>query len=310
MSAQRPPEFVLAGAPKSGTSSIHRMLAQHPVLFLPAVKEPHFFSRGFAEIDTDAYLRLFRPARSGQLRGEASTSYLADPATPGALARWNASMQIIAVLRQPVHQVVSMYLHNVRNGLEDLSLSDALAAEDERCHAGASPMLLYARRADYRAQLERYLAVFPRAQLGIWFYDDFAADPVASVREMYAWLGVDASFLPEAQNANRRGRPRLRALNRLLNKRGSLPWRVVRRLAPRWIKLRYLSPLRQRLRELNTRPQQAPAEWDELVAVARVRLPPGAAEIGELIGRAVPRQWAGAVGEGPEHPEHGQEGVL
>ena len=37
------PDFLIIGAPKTGTSALHRALAEHPELFLPSVKEPKFF---------------------------------------------------------------------------------------------------------------------------------------------------------------------------------------------------------------------------------------------------------------------------
>ena len=37
------PDFFVAGAPKAGTTALHAALAQHPGLYLSAVKEPKFF---------------------------------------------------------------------------------------------------------------------------------------------------------------------------------------------------------------------------------------------------------------------------
>ena len=39
------PDFILVGAAKCGTSSLHAYLAQHPDIFMPKlVKEPNFFA--------------------------------------------------------------------------------------------------------------------------------------------------------------------------------------------------------------------------------------------------------------------------
>ncbi len=37
------PDFFLLGAPKAGTTALHAALAQHPQLYLSAVKEPKFY---------------------------------------------------------------------------------------------------------------------------------------------------------------------------------------------------------------------------------------------------------------------------
>ena len=37
------PDFLIAGAPKAGTTALHVALARHPQLYLSRVKEPKFF---------------------------------------------------------------------------------------------------------------------------------------------------------------------------------------------------------------------------------------------------------------------------
>ena len=38
------PNFLVIGAGRSGTTSLHYYLGQHPDIYLPVVKEPNFFS--------------------------------------------------------------------------------------------------------------------------------------------------------------------------------------------------------------------------------------------------------------------------
>ena len=37
------PDFLVIGAPKAGSTALHAALAQHPALYMSAVKEPKFF---------------------------------------------------------------------------------------------------------------------------------------------------------------------------------------------------------------------------------------------------------------------------
>ena len=37
------PNFMCIGAAKSGTTTLYDILKQHPEIFIPAFKEPHFF---------------------------------------------------------------------------------------------------------------------------------------------------------------------------------------------------------------------------------------------------------------------------
>ena len=41
------PNFLIVGAPKSGTSSLHYYLKQHPEIYMSPVKEPRFITAQF-----------------------------------------------------------------------------------------------------------------------------------------------------------------------------------------------------------------------------------------------------------------------
>src|SRR5690242_20423490 len=86
------PNFFLVGAAKAGTTSIYTYLSQHPDVFFPVIKEPHFFTqvhstpqlRFLIEAITkrSAYLRLYANADGHKVIGDASPSYLWHPEVP------------------------------------------------------------------------------------------------------------------------------------------------------------------------------------------------------------------------------------
>jgi hypothetical protein len=41
------PNFLIVGVPKAGTTSLYKYLSQHPDVYVPKIKEPHYFSRNF-----------------------------------------------------------------------------------------------------------------------------------------------------------------------------------------------------------------------------------------------------------------------
>ena len=43
--ARKGPDFLVIGAQRAGTTWLHRVLRQHPSLWLPPVKELHYFDR-------------------------------------------------------------------------------------------------------------------------------------------------------------------------------------------------------------------------------------------------------------------------
>src|SRR5262249_60849256 len=82
------PDFIVIGAMKSATTTLHEQLARQSGIFMTRPKEPNFFSddevraRGWAW-----YGSLFRPAGAGDLRGESSTHYTKLPTYPRAVER-------------------------------------------------------------------------------------------------------------------------------------------------------------------------------------------------------------------------------
>jgi len=124
------PHFFLVGAPKAGTSALHAALAQHPQLFLSAVKEPKFFlcdgappdplgQRGPGDAHSaqewvwrrDRYEALFAGAPAGALRGESTPFYLYDRAAHRRIAQRVPDAKLVAIVRDPVDRAYSNWMH-------------------------------------------------------------------------------------------------------------------------------------------------------------------------------------------------------
>lgn len=83
----RLPNFFILGAAKSGTTSLHFYLKQHPEIFLSPEKEPTFFCEGFQVVKNPIdYFQLFDSVGDEKVIGEASHVYLSNPSTARVLA--------------------------------------------------------------------------------------------------------------------------------------------------------------------------------------------------------------------------------
>src|SRR5262245_47722132 len=113
------PNFLIIGANRSGTTSLHRYLGAHPQVFLPRIKEPHFFMVDGIEIPPDRpdartmarmvhtydeYQALFDSAAGKDAIGEASTGYLCHPNAPLRIHARLPNVKLIAILRNPVER--------------------------------------------------------------------------------------------------------------------------------------------------------------------------------------------------------------
>ncbi len=133
-SSGRRPDFVVIGAMKAGTTTLFQWLDGHPGCHLPAVKEPHFFSRDEEyAAGPGGYLALFADAPDGWLTGEASASY-ADPrvaaVVAGRMRELAPDVRLVYLVREPVARLKSHYLHEWQRSRERRPLLEALADPD------------------------------------------------------------------------------------------------------------------------------------------------------------------------------------
>jgi hypothetical protein len=216
--AQDLPNFIVIGAMKAGTTSLYQYLKGHDQVFMPAIKELDFFvaesnwCRGIGW-----YRRQFISAGDARARGEASTLYTQYPThdgVPERMARVLPGVRLVYVVRDPVERMRSHYEHLVITGAEKRPPEVALLE---------NPIYLQCSR--YAMQLQRYLDHFPREQILIVTSERLKVNRRAAVQQVYEFLGVDPTHLPDAlgtefyQTARRRTYPRAVLLARRLAKR-------------------------------------------------------------------------------------------
>lgn len=117
------PHFVIAGAPKGGTTSLFRYLLQHPEVLPPARKELLFFravalghaARRASEHHRRAYMALFPhiDPRDFKLTGEASPGYLYDAQAADLFGSRLPSVRVVLALRDPRERAFSEYKHKL-----------------------------------------------------------------------------------------------------------------------------------------------------------------------------------------------------
>jgi hypothetical protein len=233
------PNFFLVGAAKAGTTSLARYLSQHPDIFIPELKEPKYFSiqdkyfphRGpldelvDAQIvrDLDSYVRLYSSAAHVKARGDASIDYLFYEKVPARIHALIPDAKILIVLRNPVDRAFSSYVHMVRDGRENLSFEDAIAAEARRRGDNWEFFWQYVELGMYFQQVKRYLDIFGKEQVMILLYDQLVNDPAVFCRTIFSFLDVDtACQVDVSQKHNVSGIPTNRIMYNLFNRKNIL----------------------------------------------------------------------------------------
>lgn len=250
------PNFIILGAAKSGTTALYRWLQQHPAVYMPSNKQPHYFAqlqptfRGPGDqalnrdivSDLGAYLALFAPGADRPARGEASPFYLFYARRVAENIRATTPhCRLIVLLREPVARAYSGYLHLVRDGRERGSFAQALANEEERLQSGWEPLWGHRALGLYGQQLAEILRIFPREQVGVWLYEEMRR-PEVLFAEVCRFLAIDDRFVPVFSHHNTGGAPRHPNLHALLV-RLRVP-HIAKRLLPeswaQWVVARYL----------------------------------------------------------------------
>ncbi|MBS1262025.1 MAG: hypothetical protein MAG453_01363 [Calditrichaeota bacterium] len=226
------PSFIVVGAAKAGTTALHHYLNAHPAIFMPARKELHYFShRWIGEglegpgdqrpwvnlIKTEEdYRRQFEDARTDQVVGEVSPSYLFFHQSIGLMKELlGPDVKVIIMLRDPVDRAVSNYLHLICAERETLSFGKALIVEEARKRAGYGDFWRYTEHSRYADQVAAYLDAFPREQVEVILFDDLKRRPEEVMRRVFAFVGVDPEYRPDNLGVvyNKSGRIRNRALH-------------------------------------------------------------------------------------------------
>lgn len=227
------PSFMIIGAARAGTTALYDLVRQHPQVFMSAIKEPNYFAFEGEPLDWrgpgnefvnnsvarwEDYTALFADAPAGMAMGEATPLYLWAPDAAKRIRTRLPDVKMIAVLRNPIEQAFSHYLYARAQMIEPLdNFEAALKAEPQRLAEHWQPLFQYSTFPRYAEQLRRFYAEFPSDQLKIFLYEDYRSDPKTMLSQIFAFIGVDPSFVPDiTHETNMGGQPRHQWLQNLV----------------------------------------------------------------------------------------------
>jgi hypothetical protein len=217
----RGPDFLVIGAQRSGTTWLHRVLRKHPELWLPPVKELHYFDqltagrtwphqrrwrrlhrtlmsgRGildpwhlryvFGKRNDEWYASLFRSGRSrGALTGEITPAYARlDEETFERIRRVNPEVALIFVMRDLVNRAWS----SVNAGFRKSRLAGPLTLTYALEHSQKPGLVA---RSTYTETIRRVEAAFSPTQIHYCFFDELKDQPERFVTSVLTFLGVNS----------------------------------------------------------------------------------------------------------------------
>ncbi|MGA0201037.1 MAG: sulfotransferase domain-containing protein, partial [Prochlorotrichaceae cyanobacterium] len=185
------PSFILLGAHKGGTTSIHEYLDQHPNVYLPPVKGLDLLKavkfESFDEPAAQVYLEQFTDAPDNMVIGEVSSTYLHQRENfIEKLNRLLPNTKLIAILRNPIDRAYSslFWKHKFKPGeLENL---DSIIFQPKYLNPGC-----------YATHLTNFFSHCDRERFLILLFDDLKRNPQALMSRIYDFVGVASDFEPD-----------------------------------------------------------------------------------------------------------------
>ena len=213
------PNLFLIGVPKAGSTAVYLYLHQHPQVYMTPAKEPGFFAidgelydlehrhtlkNSYFLTSIEAYQTLFRYQTNEIVIGDATPHYFFHKRAALRIAHYSPDAKIVAILRSPADRMYSAYMMDVRNGAQQLTFEEIVT--QVRSNQAATTHIL---NSYYFEHLKHYFDLFKSEQLKIVLYDDLSANGVGLMKELYQFLNVDDSFVPDTSiRPNRSGVPK------------------------------------------------------------------------------------------------------
>ena len=227
------PDFIVPGAAKSGTTTLYRILQQHPEVYVPSYnKETYFFAYFDRELSYEKsfmahaitnpmdYLGIFNERKNERIMGEASIGYLYDYEDSIRNMRKFygdnlRKVKIVIILRNPVDRAYSHYTFLIRNGFEDLTFEEAVDPETIKKRKNIRPGFDYLEYGMYYNQIKAYLDNFD--QVKIYLFEDLKDLPGLGA-DMFSFLSLEPVDFDKSIKANPSGIPKSKYLVKLLRK--------------------------------------------------------------------------------------------
>lgn len=190
-------DFVICGTQKGGTTALDVYLREHPEICMANQKEVHYFDNEehFANGNPDysKYHAFFIPKKTEKLLGEATPIYMYWNESPKRIFEYNHKMKLIIILRNPIERAYSHWNMERSRNADNLSFSDAINTESERCRESLPyqhRVFSYIDRGHYLDQLRRIWKYFNKEQVLVLKNEDLKQNPNDTLNQVADFLGV------------------------------------------------------------------------------------------------------------------------
>lgn len=189
------PNLFIPGAAKSGTTSLHNLLNQHPEICMSSVKEPGYWKnekfKDFKNIEKENYLNLFMKSKH-KIFGESTTAYMYyDTFINNINSNYNVSPKFIFILRNPIDRFNSHFWWIKGLGLEKSNFQEALSKDqNNEFKAYNYYPKYYFQFGLYAKWLKRFYNCFDRSNIKIITFEDLINNQLKTANSCFEFLGL------------------------------------------------------------------------------------------------------------------------
>ncbi len=188
------PNLFVPGAGKSGTSSLHHYLDQHPAITMSKIKEPHFFCQDTYNSHWEQYLDLFDQNNILKYRGESSTGYMVFPDVIKRIRHHTSEPKFIFILRNPIDRIYSHYNWLWSEGFENNSFRNAVKNDQNQepvfGNMAGIGYKYYFQCGCYGKWLKNYYRVFNSKSILILTTESLFKNNIAVMNRCFQFLGL------------------------------------------------------------------------------------------------------------------------
>lgn len=216
-SLRKLPNFIIIGAQKAATSTLHEYLALHTNVQKPPIKETLFFSANY-DRGVNYYKSIFPIHKKGKLTFESTPDYLSHPNAPNLCHKLLPDVKLLVILRNPVDRAFSHFNFVKAYGGEDASMTfeTGLELESERIHNAmniinhdryhASLMLSrysYKRNSEYAGHIKNWLKYYKKENFLFIDFNELKKQPNKVLNAIYAFIGIEHESIEDSIVANK-----------------------------------------------------------------------------------------------------------
>lgn len=207
------PNLFVPGAGKSGTSTLHELLNQHPKICMSSIKEPQFWTKksfeSFSAKEFEDYASLFEWNDSYKYFGESSTSYMCFPEFIERINSYElVDCKFIFILRNPIDRCYSHYwwlkgMGSETNDLKSAFLNDLETEPSNKSRLPIGNFKNYYQFGLYAKWLRNFYNNFDKKRIHFITHESLKKAPLKTINSCFDFLEISKLETIEEVNLNK-----------------------------------------------------------------------------------------------------------